>query len=129
MNLARSFVQYMEANSFGTFGDDLFIGGVPLDAPDTAWWVLLSGGTNESKYATGEKIKDYSINVFYRSMSTSTVYDTLKDFEEFLTNICPTLEDYEVIEISTMVYPTDLDLDNEERTVGMMEVSIRVYSS
>lgn len=129
MNLARSFVNYMEANSFGVFGDDLFIGGAPLNAPDSSWWVLLSGGTNEAKYTTGEKIKDYSLNVFYRSTSTSDVYDTLKDFEDFLTNGCPTLEDYEVIEISTLIYPTDLDLDNEERTVGLMEVSIRVYSS
>lgn len=128
MNIARSFVQYLEDNGWATFGDDIFIGGVPQEAPDTCWWVVLSGGTSENKYITGENVKNYRLNLYYRSRDTQAVYEELSDLEVELNNSCPQLDDYTVISISTLVYPTDLDLDVEDRTVGMLEVNIQVYS-
>jgi len=127
MNIAESFANYLVDNFSLTLGTDLFIGGVPLSAPDSAWWLVLSGGNNENKLSTGEKIKNYRINTYYRSSNTSDVYNSLHALELAITG-CIELEGFEVIEVETLVYPTDQDLDIEDRTVGMIEVNVRVYA-
>lgn len=128
MSIVRDFVTFMEDYSLGVFGDDIFVGGVPLDAPDSAWWVTSSGGNSAIKSVDGGKVKEYRLNVYYRSIGQNEVYGTLQDFEDLInTGACYEIGSYETVEVEATAYPADQDLDIEERAVGLVEVTIRVY--
>jgi len=128
MNITKAFVDFMQSNGFGTFNSDLFIGGVPQDAPNRALWVISAGGNSKSKNDAGEKQKNYLLNVYFRNIDGQDVYDTLQDLEELLNSAnCFELEGYEVIEIEATIFPTDQDLDMQERTIGMLQVTLTIY--
>ena len=130
MNITHSFAQYMQAQGYGTLGTSLFIGVVPQDAPDACFWVISSGGTNQSRNNTGERVKNYLISVFYRSMDSEDVYDKLQSFEELINGKqCVTLTTYDTIQAQATLYPTDQDIDSEERTIGLVQVSLTIYSN
>lgn len=128
MSIVRDFVTFMEDYSLGVFGDDIFVGGVPLNAPDSAWWVTSSGGNSAIKSVDGGKVKEYRLNVYYRGIGEDNVYSTLQDFEDLInTGACYEIGAYETVEVEATVFPVDQDLDIEERSVGLVEVTIRVY--
>lgn len=128
MNIARAFVEYMESLSLGTFGTDIFIGSAPLNAQDNIWWVLTSGGSSISTNQTGEKQKNYILSVYYRSLDAEDVYDTIHDFEETInSDHCTQLQGFDTIDMQVTVFPSDQDIDNEDRTVGLLQVTITTY--
>lgn len=130
MNIARAFAKFMEDNGFGVFGEDLFIGGVPQTAPNKAWWISFGGGFNLTKNKTGEKEKNYIVNIYYRNLDGEDVYNQLQELEELLNSSdCLEIEEYIITEIEASLFPTDQDLDNEDRTVGTIQATITVYSS
>jgi hypothetical protein len=129
MNIAESFVEYMEDLELGVLGTDIFISQVP-DLPDTCWWLTSAGGSPVVKNHTGERTKDYFISVYYRGTNAETVYSTMQDFEESINaKGCVQLDGYDTIEMEASTFPTDTDLDNEERVLALMQVRIRVYQS
>jgi hypothetical protein len=128
MNITQSFAQLLETELSTNLGQNLFIGGAPLDAPDVCWWVLSAGGVNISKQVAGEKQKNYTISVFYRSLNPEDVYDNLQNLEEMINaGDCKELNDYDIIEMEAILFPTDQDLDNQDRTVGLLQVTITTY--
>lgn len=128
MNIAEAFAQYMEDQGYGTLGTNLQIGGVSLSAPDECWWVVFEGGSSIIKNQTGEKLKRYNLDVFFRSRNGSTVYDTLHDFEQTINSLsCIELEDFDVIEVEATSFPTDRDLDDVDRTIGLVKISLTTY--
>lgn len=128
MNIAESFSTYMQSLSLGTFGTDIYIGSVPLDAPNTCWWIISSGGSPVQKNHTAEVMKQYNLDVYYRSTDSESLYNTLHDFEVTLNNPnCTQLTDFDTIEIQAISFPADQDIDNEDRTVGLLQVTIRTY--
>jgi len=130
MNIAEAFATYMEGLGYGTLGTDLFIGSAPLGATDPCWWVIAGGGSSEPKNNTGERLKNYTLSVFYRNTVAQDVYDTLQEFEERLNSIhCDQLAGYETIEMEAISFPADEDLDQVDRTIGLVEVRVMVYSS
>lgn len=130
MNIARAFVTYMEGLGLGTFGTDIFIGAAPVNATDPLWWVITSGGASQPQNDTGERLKDYTLSIYYRSTDAQDVYDQLQDFEEEVnSNGCATLDDFDVVDMSAISFATDQDLDAEDRTVGLVQVRVRVYQS
>lgn len=130
MNIAKSFVEYMEDLGMGIFGTDIFIGNIAIDAPDKAWWVLSSGGASLTKNSTGERIKNYTLSVYYRNTDAEDVYETMQEFEEEINSKhCIQLDTYDTIEMEASVFPTDQDLDNEDRVVGLMQIKISIYQS
>lgn len=130
MNITESFVNYMEDLSFGTFGTDIFIGIIPETAPDKSWWVIPAGGSPVKKNHTGERIKDYLLNVYYRNTDAEDVYETIQEFEEEInTKQCIQLDTYDTIEMEASVFQSDRDLDNEDRVVGMLQIKVSVYQS
>lgn len=129
-NVARSFCQWLEDNGYGQFGNTLFLGGAPLDSPDEAYWVVSGGGSNIGKNASGEKQKNYLISIFYRNTDAEDVYNNLQALEELLNSKdCIELDNYTVIEVEATLFPTDQDLDNEERTTGLLQATITVYQN
>jgi hypothetical protein len=130
MNIASAFAKYMEDEGFGTRSTDLYIGGAPLDAPNPCWWIITSGGTQDSKNNTGERLKNYVLNVYYRSTDAQDVYDQLQLLEEQINSKdCVQLEDHITVEMTTTLYGSDQDLDAEDRTLGLLEVTINVYQN
>lgn len=128
MNIARSFLDWMDDNGYGAYGVDLFIGGAPLDAPNDCWWVLAGGGTALSTNRTGEKQKQYVLNVFYRDKSRQDVYENLQALEEAInSDACTQLDGYETVDLECLLFPSDQDLDVEDRTVGLLEVTCTTY--
>ena len=129
MNIARSFVDYMIAQGFGTvFGTDIFIGGIPQDAPDTAWWVVSAGGSPGTKNQTAELQKNYVLNIYYRSTDAESVYNEIQSLEiELNKPTCITLAGFDTIEIEATTFPTDQDLESEERTVGLLTATVKTY--
>lgn len=129
MNIAESFATYMDDTlNLGTLGTDIKVGGVALDDPSTCWWVVLAGGAPDTTNDTGELTKRYTLQVYYRNMDQKTVYDQMHSLEESLNSgNCAQLQDFDTIEMKALVFPVDQDIDNQERTVGLLQVTIRTY--
>ena len=130
MNIAEAFVEYMEDLSMGTLGSTIYINSVPQKAPDAVWWVVKSGGSPVRKNSTGERIKDYTLSVYYRDTDAEQVYELMQDFEEEINSKgCIQLDGYDTIEMEASVFTADQDLDNEDRVVGLISVRISVYQN
>lgn len=130
MNIAESFVEYMEDLSMGTLGSTIYINSVPQEAPDAVWWVVKSGGSPVRKNSTGERVKDYILSVYYRDTDAEQVYELMQDFEEEINSKgCIQLDGYDTIEMEASIFTADQDLDNEDRVVGLISVRITVYQN
>lgn len=130
MNITRAFVDYMEDLGLGVFNTDIFIGSAPLDATDIIWWVVSSGGASQPKNTTGERVKNYTLNVYYRSTTAQDVYDTLQAFEEEVNSKnCVQLDGYMTVDMEAVSFPADQDLDDVDRTVGLVVVRATVYQA
>jgi hypothetical protein len=129
-NISKAFVEYMEDLGLGTFAEDIFIGGAPLDVNDPIWWVIAAGGVSDPKNNTGERIKKYTLEVYYRDTNEEDVYNLLQTLEEDINGKhCTQLNGYETVDMEAVSFPTDRDLDNEDRKIGMLQVIISVYQS
>jgi len=129
MNIAKDFADYLITQGFGSaFGTDVFVGGVPANAPNNAWWVVSAGGSPETRNHTGEVRKNYTLNVFYRSSDEESVYNEMQELEiELNKSNCLELTNFDTIEIQATIFPADQDIDSEERTVGTVQVQISTY--
>ena len=128
MNLAETFVHYLEDIGYGTFDEDLFLHRVPATAQvDAAWWVKPSGGSPVGKNTTGEINKSFQLDIFRRHRSASTLYDDLYQLEAELSGGCVELPGFQVVELNTTTYPDDQDLDQEDRRVGLLQVNLTIY--
>jgi len=128
MNIAQSFVSFMEDNGLGTFATDIFIAGVPEEAPTKCWWVIMSGGSVESANQTGEKIKNYILDIYYRNTDTEDVYETMQEFEELLNSgICTQIQNFDTIDVRATLFPTDKDIDGQDRTIGLIQATVKTY--
>lgn len=130
MNIAEAFVEYMEDLSMGTLGSTIYINSVPQKAPDAVWWVVKSGGSPVRKNSTGERVKDYTLSVYYRDTDAEHVYELMQDFEEEINSKgCVQLDGYDTIEMEASIFTADQDLDNEDRVIGLISVRISVYQN
>ena len=129
MNVTKEFAEFLEDEGYGTLGTDLFVGGAPQDAPDVCYWVLSGGGSPTSTNLTNNKQKQYIINVFFRDTDQENVYEKLQAIEELInSDACTQLGSYEVLGIECTLFPTDNDLDVEDRTIGLLEATITIYA-
>lgn len=132
MNLSEAFVEYIENLGIATFGQDLFIGEAPSSnhVLDAIWWIKTSGGTPERRLPTGETVKNYLIEIFYRNRDYKAVYDAMEDLEEQLNcDGCSQLTGFETMDIQATVFPIDNDIDSEDRKVGLLQATLRVYQT
>jgi hypothetical protein len=126
--VSEAFIQFLQDQGFGTFGTDLYLGQVPDDAQDVVYWVVTTGGSPIQKLRSGEKVKQYFITVNYRGNQTKEVEKKLFELEELLNcTECVNLEDFDVIEIEATQFPTDVDMDSEERRVGFVQANVKLY--
>lgn len=130
MTLTESFVEFLETQGIPTSGQDLYIGKVPnsLKTKDPVYWIITSGGIPIQTLSTGEKIKQYTIYIYYRSRSGRDVEQKLFDLEELLNcSRCVDLNGFETVGIEVTQFPIDQDLDSEDRKVGLIQINIKTY--
>lgn len=130
MSVADSFVDYMSQLGIGIPGQSIFIGETPPSnhTVDNIWWIIESGGSKLQKAFTGESIKQYSLLVYNRGRSYGDVSSRVSALEEILN--CPScvkLDGYNVLEMEVVQFPTDRDLDSEDRKVGLLQINIKTY--
>lgn len=126
--VSDAFVEFLQNQGIATLDVDIYISQVPDDAPDTTYWITTSGGNTVLKLVTGEKVKQYFISVFYRSTSAREIERKLFNLEELLNCAeCVTLTGFEVYEIGATQFPSDQDLDSEDRRVGFLQANIKIY--
>lgn len=130
MNIVKSFAEYMADKGFGTQGTDLFIGAAPQQSPDECWWIVAAGGSPILKGIGGNKMKNYLFNVFFRDRDQENVLNRLQAFEEEMNSgNCDQLNGYDSIEIEATGFPVDQDLEQEDRTVGLVQVTVTTYTN
>lgn len=129
-NIPKAFAEYMEGLGLGTFSEDIFIGGAPLGGPDRCWWILSGGGNTQSRNNTGERMKLYTLNVYFRDIDGENVVDEMQEFEELINSAhCTQLAGYDTVEMEAVNFQADEDLDNEDRTIGLIQVGLTLYQS
>lgn len=130
MNIAEDFAKYLESIGIATLGHDLFISNAPSSnkTVDSIWWVVLNGGSTIQDNSTGESLKSYQLQLFYRDRDHESVYNAIMEAEELLNcSKCVQLQNYDSVEIRTTTFPVDNDLDLEDRKVGLIQVNLVIY--
>lgn len=128
MNILRAFVEYLEFLTVGTFGTDLYIGGAPLDAPSTVYWLVSDGGSPVIKNTTGERFKRYIIDIYYRNNNSESVHESLQSLENTLNSTtCLSLTTFGEVDIEVIGFHVDNDIDAENRSVGRLTLAIETY--
>ena len=130
MTIADSFVDSMSQLGVGVPGQNIFSGETPPSnhTSDNIWWVIESGGSKIQKAFTGESIKQYSLLVYNRGRDYGAVSSRVSALEEVLNcPSCVTLNGYNVLEMEVVQFPTDRDLDSEDRKVGLLQINIKTY--
>lgn len=131
MNIVESFATYLQDTlSLGTIGQDIYLGQAPssLEAPDSLYWITSSGGDKTIKLKTGEAVKQYIVEIFHRGRDYKAVYDNMQDLEvDINKGQCPQLSGYDTLDIEATTFPVDNDLDQEDRKIGLLRVTMTVY--
>ena len=126
--ISEAFCEFLENEGIATRNVDLYLNQVPEDANDAIYWVTSSGGNPIMKLRTGEKVKQYFVDIYYRSTSGKDVEKKLFALEELLNcTACVDLTGFEVIEIEAQTFSQDSDMDNEERRIGFLQANIKIY--
>ena len=126
--VGEAFIKFLEDKGIATFGQDLFLGQLPLDAPDEAWLVVVAGGNPELVTADGGMIKVYTFNVYRRSLAGKEIERELFSLEEDLNcSTCVNLEGFETIYSRATNFAQDLDLENENRRIGLLQAQVRLF--
>lgn len=130
MNISEAFADFLETQTGSVLGTDLFIGQAPSSnkVPDTIWWMVATGGSRTTDTVSGEALKSYTVEVYYRSRDYQQVYDELQALEITLNcSECVELEGFVTVQIRASVLSIDTDLDAEERKVGLLQADLSVY--
>lgn len=130
MTLAQSFVKFLQNKGYGIPGQNIYLFRVPNSKKTETeiLWLIPMGGFPSSVNQTGEMIKAYQIQIYYRSNSARKVDEVLNDLETTLNcSSCVNLEGFELVSIRATQLPADQDLDSENRMVGTISVQLEVY--
>lgn len=128
--VSEAFVEWLQDNGYGVFGQNLFLGQVPQDAPDAVFWVITSGGSPIQKLPSGGAVKQYFISLYYRDDREVNIERTLFAIEELLNcSSCINLTGLQVYDVQSSQFPTDQDIDKEERRIGFLQANIKIYKN
>lgn len=126
--VGEAFVKFLENKGIGTFGTDLFFGQFPLEAPDNAWLVVVSGGNPEVITLDWSMVKTYTFNIYHRSLAGKEVERELFSLEEDLNcATCVDLEGFETIYSRATNFAQDIDFENENRRIGLLQAQVRLF--
>ncbi len=125
--VSESFIDWMEDNSYGTFGTDIFLNQIPDDAPDNAYWIVTAGGDLPNRLVTAQSIQSFTTQVFYRSASGADVEHKLFALNQKVnTHGYFTIDGFNLFDIQATM-PEDNDRDAENRRQGSFTVDSKIY--
>ena len=126
--VGEAFVSFLQGKGIGTFGTDLFLGEMPQEAPDNAWLVVVGGGNPEKVTLDGSMIKLYTFNIYHRSLAGKEIERELFSLEEDLNcATCVNLEGFETIYSRATNFAQDIDLEKENRRIGLLQAQVRLF--
>lgn len=126
--VGEAFVKFLEDKGIGTFGSTLYMGELPLTAPDDCWLVVVSGGRPDLVTADGSMIKLYTFNIYHRSLAGKEIERSLFSLEEALNcTTCVNLDGFETIYSRATNFAQDIDLENENRRIGLLQAQVRLF--
>jgi hypothetical protein len=126
--VGEAFIKFLEDNSIGLFGTDLFLGEMPLTAPNDSWLVVVSGGNPDTVTLDGGMIKLYTFNIYRRSLAGKKIERDLFSLEETLNcSSCIVLQGFETIYSRAIQFAQDIDLDNANRRIGLLQAQVRLF--
>lgn len=126
--VGEAFIGFLEQQIPAIAGENLFLGEFPLGAPDEAWLVVVSGGNPDLVTADGGMIKLYTFNIFRRSLMGKEIERQLFSLEERLNcSSCVNLEGFETIYSRATSFAQDIDLENENRRIGLLQAQVRLF--
>lgn len=127
MNIIESFAEWLEDQSVATLGQDLFISRARTK-PSTMYWLIAQGGNSGPKNVNRGTQITHTIAVYYRNTNPQAVYDELHELQEMvITEGCLELDGFVIVSVETTGPFTDQDLDNQDRTVGLLQINITTY--
>lgn len=126
--IGEAFIKFLQDKGIGTFGTDLFLGELPLDAPDNAWLVTVQGGNADTVTLDWSMIKLYTFSIYRRSLAGKDIERELFSLEESLNcATCVNLEGFETIYSRATQFAQDIDLENENRRIGLLQAQVRLF--
>lgn len=126
--VGEAFTSFLQDKGIGAFGTDLFLGELPQDAPDNSWLVVVGGGNPEVVTLDGSMVKLYTFNIYHRSLAGKEIERELFSLEEELNCAqCVNLEGFETIYSRATNFAQDIDLENENRRIGLLQAQIRLF--
>lgn len=135
MTLVTAFADYLQSKGVATRGTDLFTSRAPssktLQAighnPDRIFWIKSAPGAPPERSVDGHLRQIYGIEVYHRNLSADAVDEALQALSDKLgCSGCVHIPGYNVFAIEVDGPWSDQDLDNEERTVGLLQVTITI---
>lgn len=126
--VTESFAKFLQDLGIGVLGQDLYVGELPLEAPDQCWLVTIQGGNPDLVTVDGSMIKVYIFNIYRRSLAGKEMDRKLFDLEETLNCAnCVNLEGFETIYSRATQFSQDMDLENENRRIGLIQAQVRLF--
>lgn len=126
--VGEAFIKFLEDSNIGTFNQNLYLGMLPLEAPDDAWLVVVAGGSPELVTADGGMMKIYTFSIYRRSLAGKEIERSLFSLEEKLNcSTCVNLDGFETIYSRATQFAQDIDLENENRRIGLLQAQVRLY--
>jgi hypothetical protein len=126
--VGEAFISFLEEKIPAIFGENLFLGELPVDAPDEAWLVVVSGGTPEMVTMDGGMLKTYTFNIYRRSLAGKEIERQLFTLEETLNcATCVNLNGFETIYSRATQFAQDIDLENTNRRIGLLQAQVRLF--
>jgi hypothetical protein len=127
--VSEAFIKWMEDNSYGTFGLDIFLNQVPSNADDNVYWLVTAGGDVTSKLVTPQSIQSFITQINYRNTHNEEVEHKLFELSQKVnTRGCFSIEGFDIFSIEATM-PEDNDRDAENRRQGLFTVTIEIYKS
>lgn len=126
--VGEAFVKFLQDKGYGAFGKDLFLGELPIEAPDKTWLVVVSGGNPEQMLLDGGMVKTYTFNVYRRAVAGKEIERDLFSLEEMLNCAeCIDLDGFQTIYTRATQFAQDADLENENRRIGLVQAQVRLF--
>lgn len=126
--VGEAFIKFLEDKGIGTFGVNLFLGELDKSAPDNSWLIVVGGGNPEMVTMDGSMIKLYTFNIYHRSLVGKEIERELFSLEEDLNcTSCVNLEGFETIYSRATNFAQDIDLENENRRIGLLQAQVRLF--
>jgi hypothetical protein len=129
MTVAQAFATYLQSINVATVGTNLFMSRWPSSkkTADPSFLIKEAPGQLVQRTIQGQAINRYLIELYMRDYNASNVDATLQSLRGQLTTSAVTLSGYTLYSNPETNGPwSDQDLDDEERTVGLLQIRLTI---